>query len=247
LERRAGSDLLLMVHGLGVAKECFEGAWAAPELQGCSLLAPDLPGHGESSLPQGLACDMETCAAVLAALLATRSFERLHLVAHSMGGAPALLLLRDGSLPLASFTDVEGNLVAEDCGILSRRSAELPWEEFRDRKFPRLLAAFARSPDPTIQRWAIWARSCDPRAFHQACLSVVAWSDGGQLLDIFLNLPARLRYVAGARSAVPEVLACLESVPCEVLPDTGHDVMNERPERFWPLVADLVRDANGGP
>lgn len=236
-ERRAGPDLVLFVHGLGAAKECFADAWCCAELDGLSLLAPDLPGHGASPKPRGFGGSMEDLASVLAAVLDSRHFERLHVVTHSMGGAPALLLAQDATLALASFTNVEGNLIAEDCGILSRRTAAMSLESFREEKFTKLVAAAKRSNDPTTRRWAGWAARCDPCAFHQACVSVVGWSDSEQLLEIFLGLGAATLYVCGERSAVPAVLGRLQRLPTVEVPDTGHDVMNERPEVFYPLLA----------
>jgi len=238
-ERRGSADLLLLVHGLGAAKECFDQAWQAPELLGLSLLAPDLPGHGDLPLAAGLDCSMEACAELLRELLRLRPFERLHVVAHSMGAAPALLVA-EGQPRLASFVNVEGNLVAEDCGILSRRSAELPLERLTGGKLQRLVSSAARSEDPSLRRWAAWLGRCEPRAFHQACRSVVEWSDSERLLEIFLGLAVPKLYLCGERSAVPEVLERLAAVPLVQLPDTGHDLMNERPGEFYRQVARLI-------
>lgn len=246
LHRPSGPDLILFVHGLGAAKECFTGAWDCAALDEHSLLAPDLPGHGASPVPAGIGGNMEALAAALSASLGHYRFERLHLVAHSMGGAPALLLTEDRSVPLSSFTNVEGNLIAEDCGILSRRTAAMALERFRDEKYTRLLAAAARSDDPSMRRWASWATRCDPGAFHQACVSVVHWSDTGRLLDIFRRLTIPTLYICGQHSAVPAVLERLADLPVLELPATGHDVMNERPEVFYPLLSDVIRSASRG-
>ena len=92
-ERIEGPDLILFVHGLGCAKESFKSAWESTALEGFSLLAPDLPGHGETPTePWG--CRMEDYAAFLKSVVIARRWERLHVVAHSMGGAAALLLDR---------------------------------------------------------------------------------------------------------------------------------------------------------
>ncbi len=237
LERRAGPDLVLFVHGLGCTKESFAGAWEAPELSACSLLAVDLPGNGASPRPEGFACTMEGYADVLRDAVAAFPCRRLHVVAHSMGGAVGLLLAQGGGLPLASFVNVEGNLVAEDCGMMSRRSAGFPVAAFVDAKFPKLLAVTAESDDPDLRRWSAWAARCDPRAFHESCVSLVAWSDSGRLLDVFLGLAVPKVYVYGVRSANDAVLRRLGGVDCIAIPDCGHFIMTEQPAAFHDLVA----------
>ena len=47
MSRDGNEDLVLFLHGLGCAKENFAELWDAEELAAVSLLAPDLPGHGQ--------------------------------------------------------------------------------------------------------------------------------------------------------------------------------------------------------
>ncbi len=242
LARDGGADLLLCLHGLGCAKENFADLWDAPALADLALLAPDLPGHGAS---QGLAPDawsMEGAAAAVRDLLRDRAagVRRLHLVVHSSGGAVGLLLAQDPPIPLASFVNVEGNLIAADCALLSRRSAEMSLKLFRDEKFARLKARAREAADPGLRAWADWVEACSAEAFHAAARSVVAWSDSGRLLEMFRELAVPKLYVCGACSAVPEVLACIEDTPKREIPDCGHFVMLERPAEFATILAEFL-------
>jgi pimeloyl-ACP methyl ester carboxylesterase len=245
LSRDGGKDLVLLLHGIGCVKESFAALWDAPELDGLALLAPDLPGHGAS---QGLPPEswtMEGMAAALRELLAERIEDgrRLHLVAHSLGGAVGLLLAEQCPIPLASFVNVEGNLVAEDCDLLSRRTAEMDLALFRDRKFDRLKARARAAEDPGLRAWAGWVEACPAEAFHASARSLVAWSDGGELLRIFRSLAVPKAYVTGERSANPAVLARLGAIERVSVADCGHFVMTERPTALARVVGRVIVQA----
>jgi pimeloyl-ACP methyl ester carboxylesterase len=242
LSRPGGQDLVLFLHGLGCVKENFTALWDPSELAGASLLAPDLPGHGAS---QGLAPEtwtMEGMAAAVRDLLHERqaTATRLHLVAHSMGGAVGLLVVERTPIPLASFVNVEGNLVASDCGLLSRRAAEMELEAFREQSYARMKARARTAEDPGLRAWAGWTDACPAEAFHATAKSLVAWSDGGRLLKIFRGLEAEKAYVCGARSANPVVLADLEGIPIYRIADCGHFVMIERPGEFAAVLGEAL-------
>jgi pimeloyl-ACP methyl ester carboxylesterase len=245
LSRDEGQDLVLFLHGIGCVKETFAAFWEAPEFAGLALLAPDLPGHGAS---QGLPPEtwaMEGMADVLYPMLEDRARDgrRLHVVAHSMGGAVGLLLAREIRLPLASFVSVEGNLVAEDCGMLSRRTAEMDLTLFKDAKFDRLKARARDAEDPMLRDWAGWVEACPAEAFHASAKSLVAWSDSGQLLEIFRALAVAKAYVYGEKSANPDVLARLEAIPQVRIADCGHFVMAEKPAELARVVWQVISQA----
>lgn len=245
LERRASParDLVLFLHGLGCVKESFAAAWETAALESFSLLAPDLPGSGDSPATEGFPCRMEDYADAVRALLDDYDFERLHIVAHSMGGAVGLLLAERGDLALASFVNVEGNLTGDDCGMVSRRAAQTPAGPFVAEKFPRLVARAGAAADPGTRRWAEWLGRTDARAFHRAAASLVEWSDGGRLLALFAALDVPKAYVYGQASANPAVLARLDAIRRIEIADAGHFVMADQPAAFLAAVARTVAPA----
>ena len=242
LSREEGKDLVLFLHGIGCVKENFAGFWDAPEFAGLALLAPDLPGHGASQDLPPESSTMAGMATVLFDLMEARMRDgrRLHVVAHSMGGAAGLLLAKQSPIPLASFVNVEGNLVAEDCGMLSRRTAEMDLKLFKDAKFDRLKARARQADDPALRDWAGWVEACPAEAFHASARSLVEWSDSGQLLEIFRALPVPKAYVYGEESANPDVLAHLEAMPTYRIADCGHFVMVEKPAELARVVWQVI-------
>lgn len=242
LSRDGCGDLVLFLHGLGCVKEIFAGLWDAPEFTGVELLAPDLPGHGSS---QGLPPEtwsMEGMTATVGDLLRDREMEtlRLHVVVHSMGGAIGLLLAEQTEVPLTSFINVEGNLVGADCGMLSRRTAEMDLKQFRDEKFTRLKARAREADDPIMREWAGWMDTCPAEALHASARSLVEWSDSGRLLGIFHELSVPTAYVYGEHSANPDVLAHLASVPKYQIADSGHFVMIDKPAELASVIGTVM-------
>ena len=81
---------LVLLHGLGASRAVWSRvtpALAADRL----VLAPDLPGFGESA-PAGPGFDLERVARKLSVALADRAGRRFDLVGNSLGGAVALQL-----------------------------------------------------------------------------------------------------------------------------------------------------------
>lgn len=245
LSRDGERDLVLFLHGLGCVKENFAPLWDTPALAGMALLAPDLPGHGESRGRGPDSATVEAMSQAVGELLRARADKahRLHVVAHSMGGAVGLLLARQPPIGLASFVNVEGNLVAEDCGLLSRRTAETELAPFRDEKFGRLKARAREADDAILRQWAGWADACPAEAFHASARSLVAWSDSGELLDMFRALSVPKAYVSGQYSANPDVLRRLDGIAKYRIASCGHFPMLEKPAALARILRKVVASA----
>jgi len=236
VSERLGTETVLFVHGLGCCKESFASAFQDGRLSPFGLVAVDLPGFGESSRPREFSFAMEDQAAVLHQLLDRLGVRRVHLVAHSMGGAPALLLARRLGDRLVTFVDIEGNLVAEDCSMISRRTARASFERFQRVGLPALRTAARESTEPAMRPFSSWLALADPWAFWRSSISLVRWSDSGELLRTLLELPVPAAYVYGERSVLETVRSQLSGVALLAVARSGHFVMQDAPEEFWPLL-----------
>ena len=244
LHREGSADLIVCLHGLGCVKENFGCLWDEARLGRAALWAPDLPGCGRSAHLPPDACTMEAMAdAVAADIEQIGQGARVHLVLHSMGGAVGLLVAQRLTDRLGAVINVEGNLVADDCGLLSRRTAGFSLEEFASGRFDRLKARASQSDDPMVRAWANWMNDWSPEGFHTAAHSLVEWSDGAGLLDIYLSLPVPTLYVYGEKSANPDVLKHLDAVPKRRIDGCGHFPMVEAPAQFARIVGDMVTAA----
>ena len=228
-QRREGAgQLTVLLHGLGCSVKCWQHAWDHAELG--SLLAIDLPGFGRSEKTDAFAHDLSALAAVVDTILGDFADRQLRIVAHSMGGAVALLLNRATWSRTTSFINVEGNLAAADCGMVSRAIATVTEAEFVDSGMAQLRERLRDEPGFDLE-------TASALAMHRCARSLVSWSEGGELLARYLDLPCQRTYVCGDRNldAVQRSLPAGERL--RVVAASGHFPMIDNPDAFYRLIA----------
>jgi pimeloyl-ACP methyl ester carboxylesterase len=115
---------LFFIHGLGGAKENFYAAFQSPRLAHCHLLAFDFPGTGPAEFDPESCTDVSSLAEIAYLVWNTLLPQPAFIVAASMGGLVALLLIRQyGAAKVRGLINIEGNLAPEDC-MFSRRVVE---------------------------------------------------------------------------------------------------------------------------
>ena len=231
--KESGCDLILFIHGLGCSKESFDDAFGVPQFADFQLLAVDLVGYGDSSKPQDFSYSMEDQSAILSSILDAIEYDKIHIVAHSMGGAVGLLLAETMPDKLASFINIEGNLIAEDCGLISRKTTEVSFDEFKTALFDRWRS---KGPPP----WRELSAKSDALAFYRSCESLVRWSDTEKLLVMFLALNAAKVYIYGDQNADMEILNRLGEIRRIAISGSGHFVMNDNPEEFYARLYEFI-------
>jgi pimeloyl-ACP methyl ester carboxylesterase len=244
--RTSGSELLLFLHGFGCTKESFDAAftegWFDPRFALCAF---DFPGHGKSDPLPSEDDLIDAYAQITLEVIRQIPHSRVHLVCHSMGGAVGLIATKDLD-DVGAFVSVEGNLVAEDCGIISRSIAEQTPEHFRSDGFEHGFVDNLRtSPEQSFRAWAKWAYTCDPAALHQAAQSLVSWCDRGELAALYQNLD-QVTYMYGAESGLPEHLLPYVESRVRRIDRSGHFPMLDNPKGFYAALVDLVQQQVGG-
>jgi pimeloyl-ACP methyl ester carboxylesterase len=233
-----GSDLVFFIHGLGCSKESFDDVWDFAGLSGFSIITFDLPGFGLSR-SENFSYEMEDHAAVCKKLLSMFQYERLHIVAHSMGCAIGLLLtglLDDGP---ASFICIEGNLVGDD-SRMSRMVSKVSYQKFTGELLEYLISRAGISTEIGIRLWARLSRMSQPEGFYKSSHSLVRWSDSGSLLKIYNDLKCRKAYYHGEKSTHLKVLKILNSMERISIKNCGHFPMNDNPDEFYSKLADFL-------
>lgn len=162
------------------------------------------------------------------------------LIRNSMGGAIGLLLAEKLSNKLISFTNVEGNLVSEDCGLLSRKTISVSFEEFRKSVFAELKSETKESNNKSSNLWLEWNEKSNTLAFYSSSESLVKWSDSRKLLAKFKNLKTKKVYFYGDKNSEMKVLNELGNIRKIEISNSGHFVMNDNPEQFYTKLGDFI-------
>ena len=226
---------MFFIHGLGCCKDAFDDAFKVDEMKGFSLMAIDLPGFGKSSRPRGFSYSLEDQAEVCRRVLDQIQGNKIHIVGHSMGGAIGLLLAEKMS-KVASFIDIEGNLISEDCGLLSRKATVVSFQDFKGEVFDQLIAKIKQSREKGARLWATWNTMSDPFAFYRSAQSLVNWSDSRNLLKKLKGLAIKKAYIYGEKNTKMAVLHRLGSIKKIAISKSGHFVMNDNPQEFYKVL-----------
>jgi pimeloyl-ACP methyl ester carboxylesterase len=237
--RDGGGDMLLLIHGLGCSGESYRQVWEYPSFRQCIVVVPDLPGFGQSGFSDGFSCSLEDYAAVCRGLIDLFDYRRLHIVGHSMGGAVGVLLCTLMGEGVSSFINVEGNLVAADCGV-SRKIMSMPYEEFLGTGCFELHLMADSSGEKGVRMWASMAEQASPEAVYRSASSLVKWSDSGALLAEFLSLRCRKVYIYGEKNRELKSLADIGSIQTREILRCGHFPMNDNPDEFYGFLAEWL-------
>lgn len=245
-ERIAGRDLIIFLHGLGCRKESFDGAFTAPSLNKYSIFSFDFPGHGDSG--KGLPTDFYTLATyaeitrkVISDLLLRESgkFNRVIIAGHSMGGAVGVLSAQSVD-EISVLVSIDGNLVGEDCGLVSRQIADQDDQEFVAHGFPEFVRELRKSDRPGFMAWAKWIADVEEIALRRAADSLVSWSDSEKLLDKF-NQFSNAAYIYGElddRGYLRKKFS--HRIDVAPVPKSSHFMMVDNPIKFYEVLAKVL-------
>lgn len=259
--RRGGAGpVLLLLHGIGDSSRTWVPAMRLLQ-RGCTVLAPDLPGHGGSSNPLG-DYSLGSHASSMRDLLGVLGIERVTVVGQSFGGGVAMQFAYQ-------FPSCCERLVLVDAGGLGRevswilRLATVPAAEY---VMPVLFPAFMRRWGDPVARvlrdwgignaraaevWRSYRSLTDPAnraAFARTARAVI--DPGGQSVSALNRLylvalmPALIVW-GDQDKIIPLVHAfqAHQAIPgsrLEVIQGAGHAPHAEDPARFAEILEDFL-------
>jgi pimeloyl-ACP methyl ester carboxylesterase len=226
-------EVIMFFHGLACSRESFRNVFDKQYFPNKSLLLIDFVGFGKSSKSEDFSYSMEDQADVLEELLSLLPPWQIHIVAHSMGGAIALLFSQKTLSRICSFTNIEGNLISEDCGLLSRGIASVPYNEYKTGMFNTQRVEWKGHHQLRFEQ-------TDPTAVYKSAKSLIQWSESGKLLAKFKALTCKKSYFWGEENCSMPILKKLDFVKTYMIHNSGHGMMTENPKEFYTKLVEFI-------
>ena len=238
----AGGPSVLLVHGLGGAKENFYAAFQSPSLADCTLVAFDEPGTGLAAFDPNAELDVSALAEMTQSLADQLLPEPYFLAGASMGGLISLLQIRRyGIGRIQGLINLEGNLCAEDC-TFSRRVISHDLDSFESifEEMMKELRASPYSGDQIISH--NMALNVDIRAYYTYSFETVTESDSRRLLEAFLELPIPRLFLYGEANKKLSYLPALRASSIQVaeIPSAAHFLFYDNPVDTFQIIGEFV-------
>ncbi|VVE78642.1 alpha/beta fold hydrolase [Pandoraea sputorum] len=234
IHRHGERPPVVMLHGFGSTKEDYADIVHHRSFDDRPFLAYDAPGCGRSDCTDPSKVSIPFLVQTALAMLDRASFERFHLVGHSMGGLTSLMLAHACPERVLSFANIEGNVAPEDC-FLSRQIVDYPHDD-PEQFFKAFVERAHRAP---AYASALYAASLPYKVRAKAVggifRSMVELSDNGALMDKFLSLPCPKMFMYGSQNASLSYLPHIErqGVVLAEIPECGHFPMYSNPVHMW--------------
>jgi monooxygenase len=245
---------LVLLHGVGASRAVWRHVTPALAADH-HVIAPDLPGFGQSS-PVAEGFDLDTAAAVLADGLAARAGEPFDVLGNSMGGAVALKLavLRPDLVRRLVLSAPAG--FAPQSSPVAAAAGALSDPVVRVRRF--VGAPMVRNP--TARRALLWGAIAEPHRLSADDARMMLRSSRGStrigaavaavlradLQSELARLEAPLGVIWGCRdriipiSTLRYIRAALPDVIVVTIPRAAHVPQVERPAEFVAAVRRLL-------
>ncbi|MFD7788813.1 alpha/beta fold hydrolase [Streptomyces nojiriensis] len=229
------------VHGLGATSPAYFAASAThPLLAGRRSLLVDLLGHGHSDRPEGFGYTLEAHADALAAALTEAGVEGAELIAHSMGGAVAIVLADRHPHLVSRLVLVDANLDPQQPVPAAPGSSGIA--SYTEEEF--LAGGWAEVRDRVGAHWWSTMRLAGRTALYRTAVHLAAGTTPTMRELLLESKIPRTYLLPEADGPLPGAEALRASgVAVVSVPDCGHNIMLDNPDGFArATAAALARD-----
>jgi len=214
------------------------------ELQAFRLVAADNPGCGDSSYDENHPLNIDGVVELIEKFVAHLGLNRFLLVGGSMGGLVALLYAERNLNTIAGFVNVEGNVAPEDC-MFSRKVIPHSYSQFEKTVFPQIKKALSAKAGRGFAQHLRVLEKASSRAYYDYAFQTVEYSDRGNLLERFLNLPVPRCFLYGSKNRHLSYLQRLLESDCIVMeiPNADHFLFYDQPNYYAAALASFARNS----
>lgn len=211
-----------------------------------SVIAFDLPGFGQSSLPEQIPFALSDVASVIIACLKKITSEKISLIGHSLGGYVALAMVEQAPELFSSLTLFHSTAFADS---LEKKESRTKTIEFVKRHGALAFTAnfvpplFANPKHEAIPFVTAIATQTPQETVVQY---LMAMRDRPERLKVLENFQGSVLFLAGSKDSVISVesLKTQAKIPkyafLEVFEGVGHMVMFEMPDHSRKVLSEFL-------
>ncbi|MEU8111233.1 alpha/beta fold hydrolase [Micromonospora sp. NPDC053740] len=213
------------LHGLGASSPAYYAAVATnPTLAGRRSLLMDLLGHGISDRPVDASYTLEEHADLLATALTAAKVSAAQVIAHSMGGAVAIVLA-------SRHPHLVSALVLVDATLDPQPPGEGIGARYTEEQF-----VHGGGRSETLTRvgpaWAATMRLTGPEALYRTAVHL-GRATTPTMRELLVDLPVPRTYLHPADNEPRGARALTDAgVRVVAVPEAGHNIMLDNPDGF---------------
>lgn len=243
-DREGELQTILMLHGLGGAKENYYEACKSDALAGHRLISMDNPGTGNSTYYEDMPLNIDDLVEIIALFTAQLGLKDFILIGASMGGLTTLLYLKHhGREKIKAYINIEGNLMPEDC-MFSSKVVQHKFKEF-EQLFPSKIKEMVHKGNTGYHIIANnLALNTNVRSYFEYSFQTVEYSATGELLDQFIQLKLPKLFIYGEHNSTLSYIPALlkNNVPTHSISGSDHFIFYDNPKELYETIGAFINE-----
>ena len=215
---------LLMLHGLGGAKENFWWSTRHPALKAYNLIAFDNPGTGDATYYEDSPLNNDDLLEITKLFIEKMNLNKFFLLGASMGGLTLTQYMqKTGGANVLGLISIEGNLLPEDC-MFSATVIQQQYRHFLNKGFQIGISKMKNNPSCGFHIIADNVElNTNPTAYYYFSFQTVEYSYSGELYDAFVQFDCPKLFLHGEVNRDLSYLPKLRQTDVDVKEIAGSD------------------------
>jgi len=241
--RQGTRETIVMVHGLGGAKENYYEACKSDALAEHTLIFFDNPGTGNSTYYNDFLLNIDDLVAISSIFIEHLNLPKFILCGTSMGGLTTLLYLKSADQGrVKAYINIEGNLLPEDC-MFSSKVVGYDFEAFAADIFPKTIRDMKAKGNTGYHIIANNLQlNTNVISYYNYSFQTVSYSGTGDLLKQFIALDIPKVFIYGdanrSLSYLPELIR--GGVLVTEISGSDHFVFYDNPKELYDVIGAFV-------
>jgi pimeloyl-ACP methyl ester carboxylesterase len=241
--RQGQKQSIVLLHGLGGAKENYYEACKSPVLKDHTLIFFDNPGTGNSTYYEDCPLNLDDLTIISSKFIDQLNISDFILCGTSMGGLTTLLYLRGiGQNKVKAYINIEGNLLPEDC-MFSSKVITYDFETFANHIFQKTITDMKANGNTGYHMIANNLQlNTNVKSYYNYSFQTVQYSATGDLLKQFISLKIPKIFIYGQENASLSYLPELRknAVNVKEISNSNHFIFYDNPKELYEVIGAFI-------